>query len=1425
MAKEGSSSSPVKPVVVALDRHVSSLELPASTLRIVYLNKPDKNKVFPGNQVITAKYNIWTFVPAFCYERFTQVSNFYFLLVGVGQVIPAITSTFGLPYSWLVLGVVLFVDAIFTGVEDYHRHVADAVMNAREARVFDSTVPTRFRTTAWKDIVVGDVLQIKKYEAVPADILLLAVHEADPSAPVGMCFIETKSLDGETNLKIRQALPCTFAQLQDPAAIGHLPGRVACEHPNHDVNNFMGRFESADAATMIPIDLKNVVLRGCVIRNTPFVYGLVLNTGSDTKIMQASHKTPTKLSKAIEIINRGNVILLVIMVLLCVVGAVWDHVAVGWTPSPTYLALNDASIRDGLNAFRGDAMGICIAFGYYWVLISSFVPITLYVSIAIVKSYQAYFMNRDLGMYYAPSDTPAAVRNADLNDELGQITHIFSDKTGTLTANEMNFRKMSINGRSYGRGCTDIGRATAVRTGRMESVTDLATTLSVPATPHPPHVEFFDPHGDFAKDRGSQDQSHTAAIDAFLTHLSVCHSVVLERDDSTNTTNFSASSPDELALVAGAAFFGYTFCERANGRAVVNVVEKGPVEFQMLELIEFTSTRKRMSVVVRSPDGRILVLTKGADSIVFPRLRDKGDTYLKTKTVQHMELYAEEGLRTLVLAQREISPDWYLDWSAQYRQALSNLDESAPTYKSDLMVVERLEDEMECELELLGATAVEDRLQTGVPLAISSVMQAGIKVWVLTGDKEETAINIAFACQLITNDMDRLVLNMDLCKSNPETLKSLMLDKAHRTRTSLFKQRNSKSMDALPSQALVIDGPVLTMVYHYPLLKFLFLELAQQCAAVICCRVSPKQKAEIVALVKNNVKNCRTLSIGDGANDVSMIQEAHVGVGISGHEGMQAVNASDFAIAQFAFLQRLLLVHGHWNYRRMSKLVLYVVYKNILCWFALYVLSLSACGSGTVFMNYNWLNGYNVFWTFLPIMIVAIMEQETSAKVAQDHPGLYHIGPQGDLLSVKIMAEWVFEALYEGVVCALVPVYLLGPISSTGYAFTMYDCGGLCYTALIVVGWTKLALNAMSWNGGMHFAMWVTVPFWFFSAIILSNSFPSDSSDHVFPHLFTLPEFWMLLFLCVVLALVRDFVYKAWKREWRPEYYHILQESERYKLTTNTEWSPPLHPRNYKPFRVDFSHYLTSELHALPDAPWLELQQPKHRGFAFSIQPSENRHFNPMRGVVLAPLKRAVVRVLSPRAASKEEIAFWDARKKDGHVYEYQRYQVFVGWSAPFGLTDPCPFATRDMREGGFQNHGHHLSLDEWAVDTTLGEADTKHWEYATKFSDFRKVDVASTRWKKPTGMHRRLNKMVGRCVRRRRWVFKGQVDPNQHVDAATIDQEQNDVIGQVQNDLNNDKEVSKVEQDVAGSVQDVVEAEDADNVPQPAGADERHAP
>ncbi|OQR96360.1 phospholipid-transporting ATPase [Achlya hypogyna] len=1374
-----------EPVVVPAP---SSSALNPANWRIVHLNNPEANAGFPDNSVSTSKYTFYGFLPVFCYERFTRltkdsikVANFYFLLVGVGQLLPSISSTLGLPYQWMVLSIVLFVDAVFTGLEDLARHKADAIMNARTTLVFDASKPEDpFQVRAWKDVAVGDILQIKKYEAVPADVLILAVHEANPDSPVGMCFVETKSLDGETNLKIRQALACTYAQLSDPMALARLPGRVYSELPNHDINSFAGRYEPDEGSdTLFPLDLKNVALRGCVIRNTPYVYGLVLNTGSLERVIvvltNASNKTPSKTSKALEIINRGIFVLMAILITLCFVGMILD---LSWVNNndPWYLYLTNSA---ALSAYRVSFSGGVVIFGYYWILIASFVPITLYVSIAIVKSYQTYFMNRDLEMYHAPSDTPAVVRNADLNDELGQITHIFSDKTGTLTANEMNFRKMSVAGRSYGRGSTDIGRAAQTRAGRVASITDIE---AAPVGRTMANVEFLDPKNELAKDWLIPNQA--ANLTKFLTHLAVCHSVVVETDDATGASSYSASSPDELALVAGAAYFDFSFAGRSTGKATVRRVVHGAAcdeEFQILELIEFTSTRKRMSVICRTPSNRLLLMTKGADMIIYPRLAKDVPEALKRQTMAHMEQYAADGLRTLVIAQRTLDEAWYATWAEDYKHALTQLDDTAPTYEEDLARIEALEEVMECDLELLGATAVEDRLQHGVPETIACLLNAGIKVWVLTGDKEETAINIAYACRLLTDDMDRMVLNADVCGDGDAaaTLQRVLSERVKVVRGYEAARGTSNSFQNVQPQAIVVDGQILKLLLAYPLLKFLFLEVAQSCKAVICCRVSPKQKAEVVALVKKNVADCRTLSIGDGANDVSMIQEAHIGIGISGHEGLQAVNASDFAIAQFEYLRRLLLVHGHWNYHRMCKLVLYVVYKNIICYFNVYVFAVFASGSGTLYANNYWLNGYNIFWTFLPIMILAVMEQETPAAMAYHNPGLYHIGAHGEKLSVRIFTAWIVEGLFEAAVCTLVPLFLMGHVDSRGNAVSLLNCGGFSFCAVITVGWAKLALNLVTWNAGMHFAMWATLPFWIFSGYIVSNYMGSAITDHIFPYICTLPEFYLVVFLCVVLSLARDLIYKSYKREWYPEYYHVLQEADKLELGTKVAWTGPVIPKHYKPFQVDFRCYLTSELKPLPDptltihvvsSPRSQTPAPVYRGFAFSQAAHEDRHRNALRSMILAPVRtlhhveHALARALSPRAVMAAEVAFWhgvDAMDVP-HFYQVQRYQVFLGWSAPFSLADPLQFCNRDLTLGAAHRPA---AFADWVIDTSVGieetgEVDGGHWEYATKFRDFVKLDADrdNLRFKHPGALKRGLNKIIGRCVRRRRWILRPDV-------------------------------------------------------------------
>lgn len=359
----------------------------------------------------------------------------------------------------------------------------------------------------------------------------------------------------------------------------------------------------------------------------------------------------------------------------------------------------------------------------------------------------------------------------------------------------------------------------------------------------------------------------------------------------------TCSSPDELALVNAARFFGYFFRERDAANNIVLELPDGSVaEYPLLNVIEFDSTRKRMTVMVRMPDSSVKVMCKGADSVIEKRLSTKDGM---VKTSGYLESYAEEGLRTLLLAEKHITDEDYEAWQDKFDEA------SLATENRDAKIGQ-VADEMEYGFELVGATAIEDRLQDEVAATISVLKEAGIKVWVLTGDKIETAINIGYSCKVLSNDMGQHIIDA----TEPADISDQLLD-AHK------EHRKSKLAD----HGLIVAGDTLLQITEDPDLCEDFLSLSDKMKVVIACRVSPKQKAEVVQLVKDRYPEKRTLAIGDGANDVNMITTAHIGVGISGLEGQQAARASDYAIGQFKYLRNLLLVHGRESYRKNSYVV------------------------------------------------------------------------------------------------------------------------------------------------------------------------------------------------------------------------------------------------------------------------------------------------------------------------------------------------------------------------------------------------------------------------------------------------------------------------------------------------------------------------
>ena len=790
----------------------------------------------------------------------------------------------------------------------------------------------RFKKDYWKSVEVGDFVRIYNDDQIPADIAILSTSDPD-----GACYVETANLDGETNLKVRQALHCG-RKVKHARDCERTEFVIESEPPHGNLYQYSGvvRWTQKDAKNLQepgkemaePLSINNLLLRGCALRNTEWVLGVVIFTGQETKIMLNSGITPSKRSRITRDLNWNVLYNFVILFFMCLVSGIVQGVT--WSQgdnSLDYFEFGSIGGRPSLDGF--------ITFWGAVILFQNLVPISLYITLEIIKTAQAFFIYSDTFMYYEKLDYPCTPKSWNISDDLGQIEYIFSDKTGTLTQNCMEFKKCTINGIPYGEAFTEAQAGAQRRLGvdvdkegarahrqiaedRIKMLEKLHRTHPNPYL-HDDQLTFIAP--DFVSDlNGASGVEQQRATEQFMLALALCHTVITERTPGDPPKiEFKAQSPDEAALVATARDCGFTVLGRSNDGILLNVLGKD-VEYQVLNTLEFNSTRKRMSAIIRMPDGKIVLFCKGADSVIYSRLRRGEQAQLRKDTAEHLEIFAREGLRTLCIAQKELSEEEYQVWNREH-------DIAAAAVQEREQKLERVSDAIERDLTLLGGTAIEDRLQDGVPDTIALLGDAGIKLWVLTGDKVETAINIGFSCNLLNNDMDLIVFKVasdDVEGARVELDKHLATLKITGSDEELKAARKNHEPPG-PHHAIVIDGDSLQLVLD-DVLRQKFLLLCKQCKSVLCCRVSPSQKAAVVQLVKTGL-DVMTLAIGDGANDVAMIQEADVGVGIAGEEGRQAVMTSDYAIGQFRFLQRLVLVHGRWSYRRLGETIANFFYK------------------------------------------------------------------------------------------------------------------------------------------------------------------------------------------------------------------------------------------------------------------------------------------------------------------------------------------------------------------------------------------------------------------------------------------------------------------------------------------------------------------
>ena len=1223
-----------------------------------YLDKKGRRKKVPKyykNYISTSKYTWYNFIPKILYEQFSKMSNIYFVVIAIMQCFPEISNADGKPIILMPLCVVIFVNSVKDFYEDWKRKKSDDEENNRKVEIYDFD-KKQFIIKKWKNVVVGNIVKIKKNEYFPADCVLISSTDRKNHN----CFIESKSLDGETFLKIKKSIPEFIEHCKD---LSSFKGTLCTQFPNEFIYQFDAVFEfdnnnikkeqnnskiiiknqkeeknnkntnlsdlisddvnknkekdntliekknqnmiddddcysihtyftnrkytenNENENKTIIIDTNNFLLRGCSLRQTESVLCFVVYTGKNTKIMQNSPKARSKTSSLEKKMNQQIKYIFFYQILLSLIAATFSFIQIIYLekdPAPyIYKDKNDRPFNfekysklfykilcwDNLKKIFGNKednffeiiknlfieisplfnldvfLFFIIKIGTWCVLLNNLVPISLLMTLELVKYFQGWFISWDIDIYDKKKHLMTKVQTSTLNEELGQVRYIFSDKTGTLTKNYMNFKRVTIGYKNYNdildynqinniidsndqlieindnnssKNNTNINSSKNINNdiniknlkkiysnekgefdeyGKITNVffkkdLELKKDLGIITDIEKKYLnaKFSYNHKKINSDEEDfiisedEEKDQLELLNLFMTAISTCHSVMInEKDFETNKKlKYQASSPDELAILNFARKYKYIFLGRKdNNKIIIQKPNKEIITYKIIIQFDYSSESKSMSVIVQNIQNKneIYLFIKGADNVILNKI-DKENSLnkkLNNKINDALEKYSKEGLRILTVAYKKINIDDLIIYQKEYIKACKS------NYNKKLKL-EELRNKIENNLLLLGVTGIQDELQDEVYETLRDFSEAGIKLWVLTGDKKGTAKSIAYSCGLFDNEnfnifeieegLSKLQLENKLNelvekfnkiiddineknknKNNKQKIKQIITPKNINkdiiiNKTPKNSEKNNNEEKKIKYKfALIISSDELNILSLNYELEILFYELASKCNSVLCCRVSPIQKAKMVHLIQrftklqkhkgenyykylnkqeinnqNNKKNnsmapikdsMTTLAIGDGANDVNMITSAHIGVGIMGIEGKQAARASDYAIGEFKFLKKLLFFHGHESLRKNSFIICYNFYKNFLFVMPLFFVGFYSLFSGITIYDAWLYQLYNIVFTVLPIIWFGIYDTERTRMQTMNNPKFYKTLSQKLVNNYKLW-EWIFYGIIQG---------------------------------------------------------------------------------------------------------------------------------------------------------------------------------------------------------------------------------------------------------------------------------------------------------------------------------------------------------------------------------------------------------------------------
>uniref|UniRef100_A0A8C1T353 Phospholipid-transporting ATPase n=1 Tax=Cyprinus carpio TaxID=7962 RepID=A0A8C1T353_CYPCA len=1045
---------------------------------------PDTEAFIPSkfcdNRIVSSKYTVWNFLPKNLFEQFRRIANFYFLIIFLVQVIvdtPTSPVTSGLPLFFVIT-----VTAIKQGYEDCLRHKADNEVNKYLVTVLEDGRSVKKES---EKIKVGDVVEVVEDETFPCDLILLQSSRED-----GTCFVTTASLDGESNHKTHYTVPDTEKDLQA------LTATIECEQPQPDLYKFVGRmhiYKPEQEPAVRSLGPENLLLKGATLKNTKKIYGVSVYTGMETKMALNYQGKSQKRSAVEKSINAFLLVYLCILISKAVVCTtlkyVWQSKEGQDEPWYNQKTQKEKDTNMYLKMFTD--------FLSFMVLFNFIIPVSMYVTVEMQKFLGSFFITWDKDFFDPEIQEGALVNTSDLNEELGQVEYVFTDKTGTLTQNNMEFIECCIDGFQYKHRDTrsEVDGFTVTDGPEKEELFLRALCLC---------------HTVQVKEAGSEEvlTDQVDGIDEMRPQLE-------------EERGFIASSPDEIALVKGAMKYGFTFLGLESKSMKIKNRENNIEEYKLLHVLNFDPVRRRMSVIVQTKSGETLLFCKGADSSIFPRVKPEEVDRIR----MHVERNATEGYRTLCVAFKQLSAEEYAVADTGLREARLALQDR----EEKLIAVYN---QVETGMSLIGATAVEDRLQEEAAETMEALQGAGMKVWVLTGDKMETAKSTCYACRLFQRGTELLELTLrtleDERLKREEKLRELKL-----LRFLSFLSCRSWST-ANQDYGFIIDGATLSLLMNpqhevdASQYKSLFLQICQNCTAVLCCRMAPLQKAQIVKMVKTSKGSPITLSIGDGANDVSMILEAHVGIGIKGKEGRQAVRNSDYAIPKLKHLKKLLLAHGHLYYVRIAHLVQYFFYKN-LCFILPQFLYQFFCGySQQPLYDAAYLTMYNICFTSMPILAYSLLEQHISIEILLDNAPLYREIANNAMLRWRPFLYWTLLGIFQGLLFFFGVRFLFSnpALQDNGQVFGNWSYGTIVFTILVFTVTLKLALDTRHWTWINHFVIWGSLAFYvffsFFWGGIIWPFLKQQRLYFVFANMLSSVSAWLVIIILIILSLLPE---------------------------------------------------------------------------------------------------------------------------------------------------------------------------------------------------------------------------------------------------------------------------------------------------------------